>query len=243
MKKAYVRSALSCLRADFIWQEADDEHSTLNTSQCTGAHKWTHVTAILIKSARVLRNNWSECHLLHDLQAGRWHDLFRSMAGSSEALSVKCFCGINPGLCSYSFPGPVKQLNAVLQVIFTRFYHCVHSLAANRLFQASHEIKSGCTESAERQSWLCLCALEPCVLERTTDSMFPKLKHKPLLACTCMTTWVSRGPPPTRTGEWSHLQLLFQVPVLGSLLWNYWHLNFCQQLKVVSSSLVGGNTQ
>ena len=201
-----------------------------------------HVTGILIKSARVLRNNWSQCHLLHYLQAGRWHNLFLFKAGSSKALSFEFFCGINARLGSYSFPGPIKQLNAVLQVIFTSLYHCVHSLAANCLFQASHEIKRGCTESAECQSWLCLCALEPCVLERTIYSMFPKLKHRRLLARTCMTTWVSRGSPPHQDGGVKPSAATVQISVLGPLLWNYWHLNFCQQLKVVSGSLVSGNT-
>lgn len=194
-----------------------------------------NVTGILIKSARVFTNNWSRCRLLHYPQTGRWHNLLLSMAGSSEGF-ILCFYGINPGL-----PGPIKAPNAVLRAIFMRLYHCA---------------RLGCEFLVASKSWnkkwlywecrmpeLALCALEPCVLECTIYSMFPKVKHQPLLSHTSMTTWISTdSSPPTRTGEQNCLQHLFQISVIGPLLQNCRHLNFCQQLKVVSSSLVTGNT-
>lgn len=47
---------------------------------------------------------------------------------------------------------------------------------------------------------LLLCLRAMCAWERDIYSMFPKLKHKPILACTCMTTWVSRASPHQHRG-------------------------------------------
>jgi len=193
-----ARSRLGALRP---------EHLTAGGCTPVGACNWH-------PGNKVLRNDWGQCHLLHYLQADRWDNLSLSVAGSSRAPSCECCCGINPGLGSRSFPGPIKQQNTVLEVIVTRLYHGAHSLPASCLFQASHEIRGGCTERAECQSWLCLCALGPCVLESAMYCMLPRLKHKPVLAGTCMTTWGSSSSTPPGLGSEAMCSYCFRYPFL-----------------------------